>query len=72
VGHWDLPTLFHILSALPAPLRSLSAFVCEGNSGSLFSLCAAWRTVSSAGLAGQPDLEVEQVWIPDLNGQAFQ
>lgn len=27
--------------------------------------------MSSAGLAGQPDLEVEQPWIPGLGGQAF-
>lgn len=75
MGHWHLPTLFHILPALPAPLRSLTAFVSERNSGPLFSLsselCVPRGTMFSAGLARQPDPEVEQSWIPGLSGQAF-
>lgn len=75
MGHWDLPALTHILPALPALLSSLTAFVSEGNSGPLFSLnselCVLHASISSAGLAGQPDLEVEQPWIPGLGGQAF-
>lgn len=75
MGHWDLPTLFPILPALPASLRSLTAFVSERNSGPLFSLnsglCVLHGTMFSAALAGQPDPEVEQSWVPGLSGQAF-